>query len=139
MAPKPTGILEEPFRRQIRDLAALYGWTYRYHTHNSQRSDAGWPDEVFLHPLNLRIIFAELKTDTGKPTPAQTGWLTHLNNCGLETALWRPRDLDTIIAVLGPQQQRTRADLDQQPTHPRNQDTTRPKPAVDFNQWRRST
>lgn len=95
---------EEPFRRQVRSLAAMYGWEFRYHTHNSQRSDAGFPDEVFVHPRFLRILFVELKTDTGRVTPQQRAWLQILQSCGSEAALWRPRDMDRIIEILGPSQ-----------------------------------
>lgn len=93
---------EEQFRRHVRQLAQLRGWTLAYHTHNSQRSDAGWPDEVYGHPLTRRTLFVELKTNTGKVRPAQREWLTHLTACGLETALWRPRDLPLVVATLAP-------------------------------------
>ncbi|UQA93784.1 VRR-NUC domain-containing protein [Streptomyces halobius] len=93
---------EEQFRRHVRQLAALRGWALAYHTHNSRRSDAGWPDEVYGHPKANRILFAELKTNTGRIRPAQRDWLRHLAACGLETALWRPRDLGLIVATLAP-------------------------------------
>ena len=98
---------EEAFRQQVRQVARMYGWTMQYHTYNSRRSDPGWPDEVLIHPLRHRAIFAELKTDTGKLTSGQRAWLTSLAACGLETALWRPKDLDKIVAILGPTQQRS--------------------------------
>ncbi|MFI0912533.1 VRR-NUC domain-containing protein [Streptomyces abikoensis] len=93
---------EEQFRRQVRQLAALRGWTLAYHTHNSRRSDAGWPDEVYGHPHANRVLFVELKTNTGRIRPAQRAWLTHLAACGLEATLWRPRDIDLIVATLAP-------------------------------------
>lgn len=100
-------IREEPFRHQVRQIASMYGWAMQYHTHNSKFSDGGWPDEVYIHPLHSRIIFVELKTNTGRVKPKQKQWLAALHDCGLETALWRPRDIDTIISVLGPQQIKT--------------------------------
>ncbi|MEK2474118.1 VRR-NUC domain-containing protein [Streptomyces noursei] len=93
---------EEQFRRHVRKLASLRGWTLAYHTHNSQRSDAGWPDEVYGHPKARRVIFAEFKSNTGRIRPAQRDWLKHLQACGFETALWRPADLDLIATVLAP-------------------------------------
>ncbi|MGW0731888.1 VRR-NUC domain-containing protein [Streptomyces sp. NPDC002851] len=93
---------EEEFRRHVRKLAALRGWALAYHTHNSQRSDAGWPDEVYGHPKARRTIFAEFKSNTGRLRAAQRDWLKHLAACGFETALWRPKDLDHIVAVLAP-------------------------------------
>ncbi|MFD8978718.1 VRR-NUC domain-containing protein [Streptomyces sp. NPDC059564] len=93
---------EEQFRRHVRQLAQLRGWTLAYHTHNSRRSDAGWPDEVYGHPAAGRTVFIELKTDTGLIRPAQKQWLRHLAGCGLEVALWRLRDLALIVATLAP-------------------------------------
>lgn len=97
---------EETFRQQVRRIARMYGWEFQYHTHNSQRSDAGWPDEVFIHPRYLRAIFVELKSDKGKPTAGQKRWLAALAGCGLEVAIWWPKDMDHIIDVLGPRQLR---------------------------------
>ncbi|MGP3685712.1 VRR-NUC domain-containing protein [Streptomyces sp. IBSNAI002] len=93
---------EEHFRRHVRQLAAMRGWSLAYHTHNSRRSDAGWPDEVYGHPKARRTLFVELKTDTGRIRPAQEEWLRHLAACGFEVALWRPRDLVQIVATLAP-------------------------------------
>ncbi|MFE1560388.1 VRR-NUC domain-containing protein [Streptomyces sp. NPDC058734] len=93
---------EEQFRRHVRKLAALRGWTLAYHTHNSVRSDAGWPDEVYGHPAAGRTLFVELKTDTGRIRTAQETWLRHLASCGFEVALWRPRNLAKITAALAP-------------------------------------
>lgn len=99
---------EEQFRWQIRDIAKLYGWNMQYHTYNSMRSQAGWPDEVLCHPIHRRVIFVELKSEKGNLSDAQRSWLIVLNACGLETAVWRPKDIPTAIRVLGPVQERTR-------------------------------
>lgn len=106
-APRLTaGASEEQWRRQVREIAARYGWRLQYHTADSRRSDAGWPDEVFGHAGQRRTLFVEFKTDSGHIRPAQRVWLTHLADCGLEVALWRPRDLHTVLRVLGPARQR---------------------------------
>lgn len=93
---------EEQFRRHVRQLAALRGWTLAYHTHNSRRSDAGWPDEVYGHPKAKRPLFVEFKSDTGRIRPQQREWLRHLADCGHEATLWRPKDLPEIVKVLAP-------------------------------------
>jgi hypothetical protein len=98
---------EAEWTAKIREIAALYNW-FTYHTHNSKFSEKGWPDFVLGHPRRRRTIFAELKTETGKLSDAQRVWLTHLTACGFETALWRPSDMDTVLAVLGPAQRTTR-------------------------------
>lgn len=98
---------EEEFRQQVRTIGKYYGWGHQYHTYDSRRSDPGWVDEVFLSLTYERAIFIELKTDTGRPRPSQVQCLNALASVGLETALWRPSDIDTIKAVLGPIQRRT--------------------------------
>jgi VRR-NUC domain-containing protein len=98
---------EAAWTAKIRETAAYYGWL-SYHTHNSKFSEPGWPDFVLGHPRRRRTIFAELKTETGRLSDPQRAWLAHLTACGFETALWRPSDMDTVIAVLGPQQLATR-------------------------------
>lgn len=95
---------EEEFRRQVRGIARMYGWTMQYHTHNSQRSDAGWPDEVFAHPKRKRVIFVEFKSQKGKVRPEQAAWIDMLTSAGMEATIWRPNDMDIIVEVLGPKQ-----------------------------------
>lgn len=73
----------------VRKLSLLLGWLF-YHTHDSRRSDAGWPDAVLLNVRQRRIIFAELKTRTGRVRPMQDAWLAALAAIGMETAIWRP-------------------------------------------------
>ncbi|MEU0443573.1 VRR-NUC domain-containing protein [Streptomyces sp. NPDC006186] len=101
-----TGTSEEQWRRQVRDIATRYGWRLQYHTADSRRSDPGWPDEVFGHLRQRRTLFVEFKTDTGRIRPAQREWLAHLADSGFEVAVWRPRDLPTVLQVLGPARQR---------------------------------
>jgi hypothetical protein len=103
---RAAGASEEQWRSQVREIATRYGWRLQYHTADSRRSDAGWPDEVFGHLCQRRTLFVEFKTDTGRIRPAQREWLTHLSDSGLEVAVWRPRDLHTVLRVLGPARQR---------------------------------
>lgn len=74
-------------------LAEALGWTFRYHTHDSRRSPAGFPDEVLVHPRQRRLVFAELKRQKGRVSPAQREWLDALELAGAEAYLWRPADL----------------------------------------------
>ncbi|MGC9540026.1 VRR-NUC domain-containing protein [Streptomyces sp. UG1] len=100
------GASEEQWRRQVRGIAVRYGWRLQYHTADSRRSDPGWPDEVFGHLDQHRTLFVEFKTDAGRIRPAQREWLAHLADSGFEVAIWRPRDLHTVLRVLGPARQR---------------------------------
>ena len=84
---------EAGFQQAIVELAELHGW-YVYHTHDSRRSQAGWPDLVLLR--SPRIIIAEVKTAKGRLTFAQRAVLQMLDDCGIETHVWRPADWECI-------------------------------------------
>ena len=91
-------VSESDFMAQIKQLAELCGW-HAYHTYNSRRSAAGFPDLVLAR--EGRIIFAELKTQRGQLTPEQDDWLAALapaesEFAAHEVAVWRPSDWDEI-------------------------------------------
>lgn len=78
--------------RYVIPAARKLGWKV-YHTWNSQNSEAGFPDLVMVHPNQRRLIFAELKSETGRVSMSQRVWLTALGRVtGVEACLWRPRD-----------------------------------------------
>lgn len=89
---------EKQWQRHVEQLAAYLHWTV-YHTHDSRRSNAGFPDLVLARPP--RLIFAELKTEKGRLRPAQSIWKALLEACpGVEYYLWRPTQLDEVKAIL---------------------------------------
>ena len=99
---------EKDFQRAVIDLARLTGWRV-HHTRPAltQRGrwltpiqgDAGFPDLVLVRAG--RVIFAELKRNGARPTPAQREWLEALQACaGVECYLWTPNDWDAIIDAL---------------------------------------
>lgn len=89
---------ERDFQRQVLDLAGILGWT-AYHPMLSKWSERGWPDLAMVRPP--RLVFAELKSEHGRPTPHQERWLALLGACtGVEVFLWRPSDLGRIAEVL---------------------------------------
>lgn len=78
--------------------AALHG-VAAYHTHDSRRSNPGWPDVVLVGARGA--IFRELKTAKGKTTPMQDYWLEALVEAGQDAAVWRPADWpDRIVAEI---------------------------------------
>jgi hypothetical protein len=88
---------EEEFRGQVEACAKSTGWT-TYHVYNSRKSNAGWPDEVFVRgPV---IFFAELKTETGRTTADQERWIELLRGAGQTVYLWRPSDWPDIRRIL---------------------------------------
>lgn len=89
---------EADWTRQVTDLARLRGW-WAYHTHESRRSEKGWPDWTFVRPP--RIVFVELKTETGRVTPEQGDVLHMLQHCpGVEAHLFRPSHFPAVKEVL---------------------------------------
>lgn len=87
---------EKQWQAEVVRAARLLGWT-AYHTHDSRRSEPGWPDLALVRD---RLVMAELKTDTGRISPDQQRWLDLLDRAGIETYVWRPRDIDDVLAVL---------------------------------------
>ena len=95
-------ITEKQFESQVKGLAAVFGYIY-YHTWRSFHSPSGYPDctLVRLEP-EPRLIYAELKSETGQPTIDQYIWLQILQNVGspVECYLWKPSDFDEIAEIL---------------------------------------
>ena len=88
---------EKQFQRQILDLAHLQGWR-AYHTWTGVHSAPGFPDLVLVR--GDRCVFVEVKTESGKVTPAQREWLDALVQTGNEVNIWRPGDWPDIERIL---------------------------------------
>jgi hypothetical protein len=95
--PNPTAFIpklsEAQFQQQVIDLAKLHGYTLIYHTHDSRRSQPGFPDLVLVSEQRGRALFRELKTDTGRVSPAQFSWISGMLMAKLNIGVWRPSDL----------------------------------------------
>lgn len=93
MAPDPDAFLpssEKGFQNIVVAMAKRRGLLV-YHTHDSRRSQPGFPDLVIVGPGGL--IFRELKSPTGKATFDQMQWLQTLAATGADAGLWRPANL----------------------------------------------
>lgn len=90
-------LTEKEWQAQVKELATLLGFRRAYHTFDSRRSQSGFPDLVLVRD---RVIYAELKRSTGKPSQAQKEWLDGLSAAGAEVYLWRPADLDELATIL---------------------------------------
>jgi hypothetical protein len=101
-APAAIRLSEKDFQRQVIDLGRLCGWKVQHQT-ISYRSEPGWPDLVMVR--NGRIVFAELKTERGRVSDAQSEWLAALNqvalaNAGVHVGVFRPSDWADLERVL---------------------------------------
>lgn len=125
-------LTEDQWLRTVLDLAAAYGWR-TYHVDNSARKvtrrsgswawvrnvnvqGKGFPDLVLVRAKDGRLIFAELKTNTGHVDHEQRQWLNDLeavhdevhHQSGnlmrdhIEVFIWRPRDYDAMERALRP-------------------------------------
>jgi len=98
------------------ELARLCGY-YVYHTHDSRRSEPGFPDMIAVHESRPVAIVAEFKSETGKLTkghtdqrgryhPGQADWLRRWHDIStnpesrIYTRLWRPGHTDEIEDML---------------------------------------
>jgi hypothetical protein len=98
---------EAQFQAVVVDVARFNGWRV-FHVHDSRRQvrpgvlvgdrdTAGFPDLVLVRD---RVIYRELKTDTGRLTAGQEAWLAALRRAGEDVDVWRPRDWPRIEAEL---------------------------------------
>ena len=101
---------EQMMQDSIRVAALQYGWKF-YHTHNSRRSDAGYPDCVMIRD-GVMLVY-ELKAQRGRVSPQQREWLAAFAGLGfnVRAAIVRPvpRDdselsYDAALAMLAGQE-----------------------------------
>lgn len=99
--PPPAFADEAAFQAWVVAFARDRDWL-TYHTHDSRRSTAGFPDLVMLRPQpdGARLLVAELKMPGNKPTEAQRTWLRAFERSGAEVFTWWPENLSEIREVL---------------------------------------
>lgn len=94
---------EAVLQDRVLDEAHLLGWRW-YHTHDSRRSPAGFPDLVLWHPTRQLVKFRELKRQRENLRRDQARVLAELAASGADVGVWRPSDLldGTIGRELAP-------------------------------------
>lgn len=91
-------LAETAFQAQVVKVAKLFGW-WIWHDNSTQgRNVAGLPDLILIRE---RVIWAELKKETGRVSRAQRDVTALLHGADAEVYLWRPADLPEIQRVLG--------------------------------------
>jgi hypothetical protein len=68
--------------------ACKWGGLLCYHTHDSRRSEPGYPDVTVCGPRG--VLFRELKSDRGRLSSEQWTWLERLTEAGADADVWRP-------------------------------------------------
>lgn len=102
---------EAQFTETVVQIAKLHGWHVTHFRPGWSRGrwstplsgDPGFPDLCLAR--KGRVIFAELKSMTGKTSRAQDAWHAAIQGepggeQGLPVYLWRPSDLEQIKEVL---------------------------------------
>ena len=103
--PDDAPMTEKEFQRWVLLYAKAHGWLC-YHTFDSRRSQAGFPDLVLVRMASSyslgRVLFCELKSERGQLTLEQKEWGETLNTVGgnVEYHCWKPSDLAAIENVL---------------------------------------
>ncbi len=95
--PSGSPLSEKAFMANVRSFAEAHGWLV-YHTHDSRRSESGFPDLTMAR--NGRLVFAELKTEKGTTTVGQQKWIACLLTANREVYVWRPSDWPEIERIL---------------------------------------
>ena len=96
-------VTEDSFKRMVIEYAQLHHWLV-HHARPAmnrrgkwatwQEGDNGFPDLTLAR--RGKVIFAELKSEKGKPSDAQLGWLVSLPN----SFIWKPSDWPQIEELL---------------------------------------
>jgi len=102
----PSGVLpqdatEEALRTHLRPLAQQLGYLH-YHTRNSRKSEAGWPDDALVHAQRPGPLFLwELKRVGESPSPAQRRWLEALERVtAVHVGVYTPADWTDMQRLL---------------------------------------
>lgn len=83
---------ELELQRQVQVLCRRYDVDLD-HRHQPLQDRPGWPDCSLLG--TRAAAFRELKTRTGKLSPAQQRTGARMQACGLDWSVWRPADLES--------------------------------------------
>lgn len=101
-AEKLPPMTEKAFLDLVVRAAHLNGWRV-YHTHDSRRSEAGYPDLTMVREragCTRSLIFVELKTEKGRLSEVQQMWIHGLSAASQRVYVWRPSDWPAIERVL---------------------------------------
>lgn len=108
-------LTEAQYQDRIVDLARMLGWIVCHF--RPARTEHGWatavkydgagfPDLVLLHPRG-HLIFAEVKSDTGRLSTDQVKWgdafrsaIAADNETHFRYVVWRPRDWPEVMVAL---------------------------------------
>lgn len=101
-------LTEAEFQRLVIQLAQTLGYLVAHfrpgRSRRNQWSTAvqgdgkGYPDLTLVD--RGKVLFVELKSNTGEVTPEQEKWIDRINKNGGTGLVWRPSQWEEIVAVL---------------------------------------
>ena len=104
--PEQIDASERVFQDAVIQAAATCGWD-AHHIRpgkygNTFKTDGlvGMPDLILIGQRGQGVIFAEIKSRTGKLSDAQERRIKQLLENGAEVHIWRPADMERIVARL---------------------------------------
>lgn len=80
---------EAQLQNKVLELAGKMG-LLAYHTYDSRRSVAGFPDLVIVG--HNGVLYRELKSAVGRISSDQKFWIAALSEAGQDVDVWRPAD-----------------------------------------------
>lgn len=98
-------INETAFTSWFLDACDLTGWTLRYHTYRSTRSQPGFPDWTIWRErggpwTTAKMMLVELKGWDTKVDPRQVRFVNATRNAGVPAYIWRPRHAEEAFLTL---------------------------------------
>ncbi len=105
-------ISESDFQEVVGDMLTSFGWRW-IHSRAARRkgegwivpvsgnSTKGWPDVFAIRDTDVLVL--ELKSERGRLTEDQRGWITVFRVAGIDAHVIRPSDLDWLEGRLKPQ------------------------------------
>jgi hypothetical protein len=99
---------EATFKNSVIEIATRYGWFVHHDLPAMNRrgvwathvqGNTGFPDLVLVNKRGV-LVFAELKTDTGRLSKEQNAWVERLDITGAFMQIWRPNQMPKIIKFL---------------------------------------
>lgn len=91
--PGAVSMAEAALQSKVGSYAVSRG-ALHYHTHNSERSEGGFPDSVIVGNY---VLFRELKSDSNSATVSkkQRDWIERLRFAGADADVWWPCDWES--------------------------------------------
>lgn len=88
---------EADWQKRVTDYCDVLRLRWHHET-DSRRSKSGFPDLVIVGPGG--VLFAELKTVSGKVSVEQAAWIRDLRDAGALAVVWRPDAWPLVASTL---------------------------------------